>query len=143
MATSVKPTKWINLALIPNSKKFTPQTITSINAHEFIVKVASNIRNNKYHANKLFKYNVDTNTFNECMGSHDNSLAVNDKMAFNSKQQILYIYNNYKNQIVSINMKTNASNRFPNVKHGNYFLFINNCFHAIDVHDSHWIGSIQ
>eukprot|EP01084_Bolivina_argentea_P056388 103213_1 len=137
MTTLVKPTKWMNLALLPNNKQLSPQTITSINAYEFIVSFTQPCVGTP----KLFKYNIDSNKFIECM--HGNTLICHGNIAFNKQQQILYIYNSSKNQIVSINIKTNTSNSFPCVKNGNYFLFINNCFHVINMHDHHWIGSIQ
>eukprot|EP01084_Bolivina_argentea_P158199 275609_1 len=130
------PIKWMILASPDNEDydKFDAQTMISINAHEFIV--SSNV-----YTNKLFKYNINSNTFNECI--HGDALICNRNIAFDSKEQILYIHNTYKDQIVSINMKTNMSNSFPCVQHGKHFLFINNSFHMINMHDYHWIGSIQ
>eukprot|EP01084_Bolivina_argentea_P045575 83904_1 len=62
-------------------------------------------------------------------------------MDFNNKEQILYIENG--NEIVLINMKTNNSTSLLGAEFGSYFLFINNCFHMINMHDNHWIGAIQ
>eukprot|EP01084_Bolivina_argentea_P016252 30450_1 len=142
MTTLKKPDKWINLT--PpfdnsriNSNSWSLQNITSINAHEFIIssEVDSLWRSDK----KLFKYSIDTNTFNELCIDDNNWYCGN--MEFNTKEQILYIQNG--NKIISITMNTNSCDTLLGAKYGNYFLFINNCFHVIYMHDSHWIGSIQ
>eukprot|EP01084_Bolivina_argentea_P164252 285582_1 len=130
MAMSVKSIQWINLSIpLDLNEKFHPQKITSLNPHEFIVLSHS----------KLFKYRVNTNEFNESI--HSNSKISVGNMAFNNKEQTLHIHG--KNDIISINMKTNYSSSWCGVQDGNYFLFINECFHVIDMHDHHWIGSIQ
>eukprot|EP01084_Bolivina_argentea_P058146 106174_1 len=137
MTSSEKDTKWVNLKspYCVYGWEWYPAKITSINAHEFIL---SNVGNGILQKSPLFKYNIDTNTFNKCMYSDSCDFG---NMAFDNKQQTLYIQNTHK--IVSINIKTNNSNHLLGAKYGNYFLFINNHFHAINSHDSHWIGCIQ
>eukprot|EP01084_Bolivina_argentea_P275113 469091_1 len=131
MAVSVIPSKWINLAspLDENDTSF-GKMITSINAHEFIVSTCYNP--------KLFKYNINTNKFNE-IDIETESYCGN--MDFDNKEQILYIQNWSK--IISINMKTNTCHTLVGAKKGQYFLFVNDCFHIINMHNHHWIGSIQ
>ncbi len=69
--------KWINLAN-PFHYPFDTFYITSINSDEFIVQTKHN-RNTQ-----LFKYNIDTNTFNElCIDNKQwntfNQLCINNK----------------------------------------------------------------
>eukprot|EP01084_Bolivina_argentea_P022643 42087_1 len=135
MAEPKKQSKWINLlnlAPFVDNQKFNPLKITSINTQEFIISA-------KYAHTKLFKYNIDSNTFNAL--SIDDIPDCSSNMDFNNKEQTLYIHNG--TEIVSINMKTSQTNIISGAKYGYYFLFINNCFHVINTHDSHWIGSLQ
>eukprot|EP01084_Bolivina_argentea_P058144 106172_1 len=137
MTSLEKDTKWLSLKSPDGDDVdcgWYPHKITSINAHEFILSK----RSPTWMRSQRFKYNIDTNTFNKCMYSDSCDFG---NMAFDNKQQTLYIQNTHK--IVSINIKTNNSNHLLGAKYGNYFLFINNHFHAINSHDSHWIGCIQ
>eukprot|EP01084_Bolivina_argentea_P256397 431663_1 len=143
MTTTEQAKKWIHLAFpyLTHDEELYPMIITSINAHECILyaSISTHEMPIKFRP-KLFKYNMDTNEMNEWMPVRN---CIN--MAFNNQEKILYIHDN--SDIVSINMKTNISN-IVSGKHAklmfcNYFLFINNCFHMINMHDFHMIGQIQ
>eukprot|EP01084_Bolivina_argentea_P095685 172000_1 len=115
MTASNKPNKWIHSAspFDDSNNECYIGNITCVNAHEFIISTSDS---NK----QLFKYNIDTNTFNElCI---DDSNWNCGKMDFNNKQQILYIQNRTK--IISIDMKTNSCDTLlgANYKYGNYIL---------------------
>eukprot|EP01084_Bolivina_argentea_P010303 19183_1 len=147
MTTLQKPSRWINLAFRSDDiARFCPQQIVTISAHEFIIYGFCE----EHWQCKLLKYNIDTNEMNEWTHSIEMTEWVNAteknaiyNIAFNEKEQTLYIRNNSP-AIVSFNMETNNTNTYSfHVPHGKYFLFINNCFHMINKHDRHWIGSIQ
>eukprot|EP01084_Bolivina_argentea_P052954 97210_1 len=149
MTTLQKPSRWIKLAFRSDgSARFVSQQVVTISGHEFIIY--GFCQEDWQH--KLLKYNIDTNEMNEWAHSIEMTEWVNAtyknricNIAFNEKEQTLYIHNNSPTcAIVSFNMKTNNTNTYsfadPDSK---YFLFINNCFHMINKHDCHWIGSIQ
>eukprot|EP01084_Bolivina_argentea_P229340 387106_1 len=98
MAEHIIPSKWINLPLpfdctdaIINVYEFhCPKNITIINAHEFILSTYNKLR----FTSKLFKYNIDTNTFNELsIDGNKTNTWYSGIMDFNNKEQILYIKN--------------------------------------------------
>eukprot|EP01084_Bolivina_argentea_P045837 84357_1 len=139
MAESEKHSKWINLLNLEPSndnQKFYSMRITSINTQEFIINT---LRSDRTSDKKLFRYNIDTNTFNTL--SIDDIPSHSSNIDFNNNEQILYVQN--ETEIISVNMKTCQSNSISGAENGNYFLFINNCFHVFNMHDNHWIGSLQ
>eukprot|EP01084_Bolivina_argentea_P229341 387107_1 len=88
MTAVKKANQWIDL-----EQCYPPNNITSINAHEFIISTWGGDK-------QLFKYNIDTNTFNELPIGDHNWYCGN--MDFNDKEQIVYIQNG--NKIISINI---------------------------------------
>ncbi|MCP4141178.1 MAG: hypothetical protein GY755_13000, partial [Chloroflexi bacterium] len=92
---------------------------------------------------KLFKYDTNNDSFNKYDINTNIKGSGWGKLCFHKKEEKLYIAHN--KSIISLDIKTNTSNRLchpTNVAYyGKYFLFINNCFHMICMHDNHWIGS--
>eukprot|EP01083_Nonionella_stella_P270229 914917_1 len=105
MAESVTRTKWTNLGSLSGNNFQIIRNITSISAHEFIIST----RDTSWDSDsQLFKYNIDTNTFNEFIIFIADNNWYCTNMDFNDKEQILYIQNG--NKIISINMKTKSTN---------------------------------
>eukprot|EP01084_Bolivina_argentea_P288485 495144_1 len=120
MAASVIRIRWRNLGSIfsvndtfqSDKAIMNIMNITNINGHEFIISSFNPLSDDR----QLFKYNIDTNTFNELSIDDNNWYCGN--MDFNNKEQILYIKNGTK--IISINMKTNKSTSLLGAEPGNY-----------------------
>eukprot|EP01084_Bolivina_argentea_P176837 305946_1 len=148
-----------------------PTKVIRINADEFIVlTIAVEAHSDKLDSLILYKYKIDANCnltkrsiiqlinippTSDDGRSYDATWS-SSNIAFNNEQQTLYIQHNKNIESWSFSYRKSKHNYnyighsdkvhhtlLSGGKNGEYFLFINNYFHVINMHDRHWIGSIQ
>eukprot|EP01084_Bolivina_argentea_P028161 52348_1 len=137
--TSLKDTsKWIQSCLLPDHESFADYVINT-NPNEFIV-----IYKTRRDGFKSYKYSVQTdvfNTFIECKYDDEQCFKFINHIAFNEKDQIVFVNGN--RQIDSIQILTREKKSYnyeQQLPCGNYFLSINNYIHMIFSQNRHWIG---